>query len=66
MTNLIQPLAIWNGIPSHSITQILLNFENNLLVSGGKDGQILLWEMTKTEDEQVITKKKREKKEINS
>ena len=53
MSNLVQPIAIWNGIPSHSITQMLLDFDNNLLVSGGKNGQIVLWGITKNEDDKV-------------
>lgn len=42
MTELVLPVALWNGPPLHSITSILL-LQKSTLITGSRSGQLCLW-----------------------
>lgn len=43
MSELILPVALWNGPPPHSVTSILLLLERSVLITGSSSGQLCIW-----------------------
>ncbi|XP_043934875.1 WD repeat-containing protein 72 [Protopterus annectens] len=47
MRHLLQPLVLWGDrAPAHTITAILLADDQTTIVTGSKEGQICLWELS--------------------
>lgn len=43
MSELVLPIALWNGPPPHSVTSLLPLFHRSLLVTGSSSGQLCIW-----------------------
>ena len=55
-SSLVVPLVIWGrDAPTHCISSILVTYDHRHIVSGCNDGQLCVWDISNTDNWQVIS-----------